>query len=98
MHPYDAVTVDGQPVGLSTWLGYSAGERKMLSLAVLEEPYTERGTEVALLWGEPDGGTSKPTVERHVQMEIRAIVHPVPYVEAVRSSYGDTSWRRAGVA
>jgi syringate O-demethylase len=98
MHPYDAVTVDGQPVGLSTWLGYSAGERKMLSLAVLEEPYTERGTEVTLLWGEPDGGTSKPTVERHVQMEIRAIVHPVPYVEAVRSSYGDTSWRRAGVA
>ncbi len=70
----------------------------MLSLAILEEPYTEPGTEVTLLWGEPDGGTAKPTVERHVQMEIRAIVHPVPYVEAVRSSYGDTRWRRAGVA
>ena len=33
-----------------------------------------------------------------MQMEIRAIVSPVPYVEAVRTSYGDTSWRKAGVA
>jgi len=98
MHPYDSVTSEGEHVGLSTWIGYSAGERKMLSLAILDEAHTEPGTEVTLLWGEPGGGTSKPTVEPHVQMEIRAVVSPVPYVEAVRSSYGDTSWRKAGMA
>ena len=35
-HPYDRVTVDGETVGVSTWIGYSAGEGKMLTLAVLE--------------------------------------------------------------
>ena len=39
------------------------------------------------VWGEEDGGSAKPTVERHVQTEIRAVVSPVPYVEAVRTSY-----------
>lgn len=98
MHPFDTVTVDGESVGLSTWIGYSSGERKMLSLGILDEAHIEPGTEVTLLWGEPDGGTTKPTVERHVQTEIRAIVSPVPYVETVRKSYGDTDWRKAGVA
>jgi syringate O-demethylase len=50
-----------------------------------------------LVWGEPDGGSSKPTVERHVQTEIRAIVSPVPYVEAVRKEYAPGGWRAATV-
>ena len=37
------------------------------------------------MWGEEDGGSGKPTVERHVQTELRAIVAPVPYVESVRT-------------
>jgi syringate O-demethylase len=45
-----------------------------------------------LLWGEPDGGSRKPTVERHVQTEIKAIVAPVPYSEVARDSYAE-SWR-----
>ena len=98
MHPYDAVTADGEVVGLSTWIGYSSGERKMLTLAILDEAHAEPGSEVTLIWGEPDGGTAKPTVERHVQCEIRAIVSPVPYVETVRRSYGGTGWRRTGMA
>jgi hypothetical protein len=52
------------------------------------------GTQVALVWGEENGGTSKPTVERHRQMEIGAIVSPVPYVAAVRQTYTDSGWRR----
>ena len=36
MHPFDRVTVDGETVGLSTWVGYSANEGKMLTLAVLD--------------------------------------------------------------
>jgi syringate O-demethylase len=46
-----------------------------------------------LVWGEEGGGTSKPTVEPHVQVEIRAVVSPVPYVEAVRTSYAPGGWR-----
>ena len=87
MHPFDRVTVDGETVGLSTWIGYSANEGKMLTLAVLDPEYAEPGTEVTFVWGEEDGGSSKPTVEPHVQTEIRAIVSPVPYTEVVRQSY-----------
>lgn len=98
MHPFDEVTVDGELVGLSTWIGYSSSERKMLTLAMLDQPHAEPGTRVTLVWGEPDGGTSKPTVEPHVQTELRAVVSPVPYVEVVRKSYGEGGWRTAGVA
>jgi glycine cleavage system aminomethyltransferase T len=91
MHPYDRVTADGETVGVSTWIGYSANEGKMLTLAVLEAEHAEEGTEVTLVWGEEDGGTSKPTVEAHVQTEIRAVVSPVPYVEAARTKYRSAS-------
>ena len=95
MHPYDNVTVDGESVGVSTWICYSANEGKLLTLAVLDSEYAEPGTEVTFVWGEENGGTSKPTVERHVQTELRAIVSPVPYVETVRSSYAPGGWRAA---
>ncbi len=87
MHPYDAVTVDGENVGISTWIGYSSPERKMLALAVVDRSYATPGTELTLVWGEPDGGTSKPTVEPHRQMEIRAVAAPAPYSRVARESY-----------
>jgi glycine cleavage system aminomethyltransferase T len=93
MHPYDRVTVDGKTVGVSTWIGYSSNEGKMLTLAVVDAEYAEPGTEVTFVWGEEDGGTAKPTVEPHVQVEIGAVVSPAPYVEAVRTSYAPGSWR-----
>lgn len=92
MHPFDQVLIDGQQVGVSTWIGYSSNEGKMLTLAMLDAEYAEPGTKVTLLWGEPDGGTSKPTVERHVQTEIKAVVATVPYSEAARDSYAE-GWR-----
>ena len=92
MHPFDQVLADGRLVGLSTWIGYSANEGKMLTLAMVDEEFAAPGTQVTLLWGEPDGGTRKPTVERHVQTEIRATVSPAPYSEVARDSYAD-SWR-----
>ena len=52
---------------------------------------------MTLVWGEPDGGSAKPTVERHVQTEIRAVVSPVPYVEAVRRGYAPAGWRSGRV-
>jgi syringate O-demethylase len=93
MHQFDRITVGGETVGVSTWVGYSANEGKMLTLAVLDSEYAEPGTEVTLVWGEEDGGTAKPTVEPHVQVEIGAVVSPVPYVEAVRTSYAPGGWR-----
>ncbi len=96
MHPFDAVKADGKVIGVSTWIGYSSNEGKMLSLAMIDPAYVEMGKEVTLVWGEPDGGTTKPTVEPHEQIEIKAIVSPVPYSNVARDSYAD-SWRQSGV-
>ena len=96
MHPFDKVTVDGDIVGVSTWVGYSANEGRMLTLAVLDAEHAEPGTEVTFVWGEEGGGTGKLTVEPHEQVEIRAIVSPVPYVETVRREYAPPGgWRAA---
>jgi vanillate/3-O-methylgallate O-demethylase len=84
-------------VGISTFSGYSYNERSYLSLAMVDVD-VEFGTEVTLVWGEENGGSSKPVVERHTQAEIRAIVSPAPYSEVARSSYHE-GWRtKAGVA
>ena len=93
MHQFDHVTVDGETAGVSTWIGYTANEGKVLTLAVLDAEYAAPGTEVTLVWGEEDGGTAKPTVEPHVQVEIGAVVCPVPYVETVRKAYAPGGWR-----
>jgi syringate O-demethylase len=87
MLPYDKVTKGGKTIGISTWCGYSSNEGKMLTLAMIDMDYAEPGTEVTFVWGEEGGGSSKPTVERHVQTEIRAIVSPVPYAEVARKDY-----------
>lgn len=94
MHPYDKVVADGKTVGLSTWIGYSANERKMLTIAILDAEHAKPGTQVTFVWGEEGGGTAKPAVERHRQVEIRATVAPVPYVQSVRAAYTDHGWRR----
>lgn len=95
--PNDKVLRDGTLVGVSTFSGYSYNERSFLSLAVVDAD-VELGAEVTLVWGEEDGGSAKPVVERHAQTEIRAIVSPCPYSEIARSSYHE-GWRtKAGVA
>lgn len=87
MHPYHAVLVDGETVGISTWIGYSSNERRMLTLAVVDNEHASPGTEVTLLWGEENGGTDKANVEPHEQYEMRAVVSPVPYSELARKEY-----------
>jgi syringate O-demethylase len=96
MHPYDKVMVNGDTIGISTWIGYSSNERRMLTLAILNIEYVEPGTEVILVWGEENGGTAKPAVESHVQTEIRAMVSPVPYAEVARTEYAE-GWRTGKV-
>jgi glycine cleavage system aminomethyltransferase T len=85
--PYDKVLKNGKMIGISTWCGYSANEGKMLTLAMLDAEHVEPGNEVTFVWGESGGGTAKPTVEPHVQTEIRATVAPVPYVDVARTEY-----------
>ncbi len=85
MWQYDEVRdEDGRLIGVSTSCGYSSNEGAMLSLAMVEEPYSVPGTQVTVVWGEPEGGSRKPSVERHLQARIRATVGPVPYSEAAR--------------
>src|SRR5689334_23964012 len=49
-----------------SFAGYSANESLGLSLGVVD-PDVPIGTELTLIWGEPDGGSSKPTVQPHEQ-------------------------------
>jgi vanillate/3-O-methylgallate O-demethylase len=85
--PYDKVVKGGKTVGLSTYTGYTYNERAMVSLAMVDVEYSEPGTEVTLIWGEEGGGSTKPTVERHVQAEVRATVAPAPISDVARVGY-----------
>ena len=89
---YDSVVdADGTVVGFSMFTGYSANERRALSLATVDANVPE-GTELKVVWGEPNGGTKKAAVEPHEQTEVRAVVSPVPYSAVARSTYHG-GWR-----
>jgi glycine cleavage system aminomethyltransferase T len=88
--PYDKVLKGGKTVGLSTYTGYTYNERAMVSLAMLNVEQAEVGSEVVVVWGEEGGGSAKPTVERHVQAEIRATIAPGPISEVARVAYRST--------
>jgi vanillate/3-O-methylgallate O-demethylase len=88
---YDRIMKGSTQVGQSMFAGYSYNERSMLSLGVVD-PDIEIGNEVTLVWGEENGGSRKTTVERHKQIEIRAIVSPVPYSKVAREEYA-AGWR-----
>ena len=92
---FDDIQLNGKNVGASMFAGYSYNERTMLSLGIVD-PDIEVGTEVTLVWGEPDGGTGKLSVEPHKQLEIRATVSTVPYSAEVREGYqGHAGWRKS---
>jgi vanillate/3-O-methylgallate O-demethylase len=91
---FDAVKdADGTVVGASMFAGYSANEGVALSLGIVDRN-VPIGTELTLTWGEPDGGTTKPTVQPHKQKDVRVIVSPAPYAETVRNEY-EGEWRSA---
>jgi vanillate/3-O-methylgallate O-demethylase len=89
---YDRVVdADGHTVGLSMFTGYSFNEKSALSLATIDHGIPV-GTELKVVWGEPNGGTRKTTVEPHKQIEVRAIVSSVPYSRVARETYHQ-GWR-----
>jgi glycine cleavage system aminomethyltransferase T len=77
---YDRVLAGDRVVGLSNRTGYTVNLGSLCSLAVVDEADARDGAEVTVVWGEEDGGTPRPTIERHVQTEIRATVHTQPFV------------------
>jgi vanillate/3-O-methylgallate O-demethylase len=88
---YDRVLAGSKLVGFSMFTGYSHNERCGLSLGVVDQSVNV-GDELTLVWGEEQGGTRKPTVERHRQCEIRVRVSPVPYSRDAREGY-QQGWR-----
>ena len=88
---YDRVMHGDKRVGASMFSGYSYNERSMLSLGFVD-PDIKEGSELVLVWGEENGGSKKPTVERHKQIPIRVVVSPVPYSKVARETYAE-GWR-----
>jgi vanillate/3-O-methylgallate O-demethylase len=77
---YDEVVSDDRPIGLSTRVGYTGNVGGWSSLAILDEESVRDGAEVAVVWGEADGGSANPMVEAHVQTEVRATISTSPLV------------------
>jgi vanillate/3-O-methylgallate O-demethylase len=80
----DQVLDGDRLVGVATYTGYTVNEPDILSLAIVDASHAEPGTEVSIVWGEPDGGSRKPHVELHRQITVGATVAPAPYAQAVR--------------
>jgi glycine cleavage system aminomethyltransferase T len=83
---FDSVMAGDRHIGLSTWTGYSANEKAILSLATVDREFAAPGTEVSVVWGE-DPLSSKPQVEAHKQVPLRATVQPAPLAEHARTAY-----------
>ncbi|MHA3021775.1 hypothetical protein ACXPWS_16180 [Mycobacterium sp. BMJ-28] len=75
---YDEVAIDGRPVGFTAWTGYTVNIGSISALGVINEADAVDGNEVTVTWGEKDGGSSKPFVERHSQKSVRATVSTTP--------------------
>jgi vanillate/3-O-methylgallate O-demethylase len=77
----DAVVRNGRTVGVSQWSCWSANAEALISLALVDLEHAAVGTELTLLWGEPD--SKRWTVESHTVREIRVKVANAPYFEKV---------------
>jgi vanillate/3-O-methylgallate O-demethylase len=75
----DKVLQHDELVGLSVTAGYTVNVRGWFSIAMVDETAVDR-SEVSVVWGESDGGASKPWLETHAQVQIRATVHDTPLV------------------
>lgn len=84
--PYDKVTRNGETVGISHSRSFEWDLRGIVSLCTIDVEYSEPGTEVTLVWGEPDGESPNPRIEDHAQTEIRTEVQPAPYITDRRRS------------
>lgn len=77
----DAVRKDGELVGVSQWSSFTANGGHLVSTALVNLDVAQPGTELTLLWGEPD--SQRRTVDAHEVREVRVKVAPSPYFEKV---------------
>jgi vanillate/3-O-methylgallate O-demethylase len=70
----DEVLHDGKRVGVSFHPVYSVESRAWISLAVIDESFSQGDRELTVTWGEGMGGSRKSTVEPHKQKAVRAVV------------------------
>jgi vanillate/3-O-methylgallate O-demethylase len=77
----DAVLSDGRPIGFSQYMSYSANARHVLSHGIIDVALAEPGTELTLLWGEPD--SRRDNVASNELREIRVTVAPSPFFAKV---------------
>lgn len=75
---FDAVQKSGITKGVSINPTYTVDAARWFSIGIVEEDIAAVGTSLTVIWGEPDGGTDKPTVEPHVQHEVRVTVADSP--------------------
>jgi hypothetical protein len=59
---------------MSVYATYTMAVGGWFSIGIINEADVELGNEVELVWGEPNGGSAKPTIEPHEQTLIRAIM------------------------
>jgi syringate O-demethylase/vanillate/3-O-methylgallate O-demethylase len=91
-YPYDTLLDKaGNRVGVSTYTSFIDPDGAWVSLAVLDEAVAAEGTELELVWGEPDGGSARPTVEPHNQMTLRVTVSGWPFSKVAQSGYRPNS-------
>ena len=77
----DAVLQGVDTIGFSQYMSYSANARHILSHGILDVSVAEPGTELTLLWGEPD--SRRDNVSPHELREIRVTVAESPYFAKV---------------
>jgi glycine cleavage system aminomethyltransferase T len=86
-HHYDRIESGGALVGISGYPLYSANVRAWLSVGIIDPRLADAGGRATLVWGEPNGGTNKPSVHRHRQVEVGVEVCEWPIHEDVRIGY-----------
>ena len=87
-YPYDQVLdAMGKLVGVSTYSSFLAPDGAWVSLAVVDEQVAKVGSELTVLWGEQNGGSQRPPVERHVQMSVRCTVSGWPFSSLAQKGY-----------
>ncbi|THG30094.1 aminomethyltransferase family protein [Naasia lichenicola] len=77
----DAVQSGGQTIGFSQYMSFSANAGHILSHGILDRELATPGTELTLMWGEPD--SRRDNVGRNELREIRVTVAPTPYFDKV---------------
>ncbi|MCL2111261.1 MAG: aminomethyl transferase family protein [Clostridiales bacterium] len=81
MYHADIVLKNGKEIGISTGRMNSYNYREMISLCSLDIEHSEEGTEVIVLWGNPETR----------QKEIRAAVSRYPFLDTQRNQVFDVN-------